>query len=107
MRRRANCFARDTRGARLAVAMKCALRKLAAMLKESGSEVRPPLSGEFGWQGGMVTKGRAGNLVAAFSGGHSKDDLPYWRRGLRFWRFYFDRARCDTGLGLIEIYDVQ
>ena len=32
--------------------------EMAATLRDSGSGVRPPLTGEFGWQGGVVAKGK-------------------------------------------------
>ena len=56
--------------------------EMAATLKDSGSGVRPPLTGEFGWQGGVVAKGRTGILIAAFSGGRSEDDVNISRAGL-------------------------
>jgi len=49
--------------------------EMAATLRNSGSGVRPPLTGEFGWQGGVVAKGRTGILIVAFSGGRSEDDV--------------------------------
>jgi hypothetical protein len=55
---------------------------MASTLKDSGSGVRPPLTGEFGWQGGVVAKGRTGILIAAFSGGRSEDDVKVSRAGL-------------------------
>jgi hypothetical protein len=56
--------------------------EMAATLRDSGSGVRPPLTGEFGWQGGVVAKGKAGILIAAFSGGRSEDDVNISRAGL-------------------------
>ena len=56
--------------------------EMADTLKASGSAGRPPLKGEFGWQGGVVAKGRTGILIAAFSGGPSADDVKISQAGL-------------------------
>ena len=56
--------------------------EMASTLKDSGSKARPPMTGEYGWQGGLVKKGKAGILIAAFSGGPSADDLKVSRAGL-------------------------
>jgi len=34
--------------------------EMADTLKDSGSHVRPPKTGEYGWQGGVVTRGKTG-----------------------------------------------
>jgi hypothetical protein len=49
--------------------------EMADTLRDSGSGVRPPLIGEYGWQGGVVAKGKTGTLIAAFSGGPSEEDV--------------------------------
>jgi hypothetical protein len=56
--------------------------EMAATLVNSGTAARKPLTGEFGWQGGVVRKGEAGLLIAAFSGGPSEDDVKVSRAGL-------------------------
>ena len=56
--------------------------EMADTLKDSGSQVRPPMTGEFGWQGGVIVHDKAGYLIAAFSGGKSEDDLAISRAGL-------------------------
>jgi hypothetical protein len=56
--------------------------EMADTLKDSGSGVRPPMTGENGWQGGVVAKGKTGILIAAFSGGRSEDDVKASRAGL-------------------------
>ncbi len=56
--------------------------EMADTLKDSGSGVRPPMTGEYGWQGGVVAKGKTGILIAAFSGGRSEDDVKVSRAGL-------------------------
>jgi len=50
--------------------------------KDSGSQVRPPMTGEFGWSGGVIARGKAGYLIAAFSGGKSEDDVAVSHAGL-------------------------
>ena len=56
--------------------------EMADTLKDSGSQVRPPLTGEFGWSGGVIVHGRSGYLIAAFSGGKSEDDVQVSRAGV-------------------------
>lgn len=56
--------------------------EMAESLKDSGSAGRPPMTGEFGWSGGVIAKGRTGYLIAAFSGGPSEDDVRVSRAGL-------------------------
>ena len=56
--------------------------EMADTLQASGSGVRPPLKGEYGWGGGVIAKGKAGYLFAAFSGGSSADDVKAAQAGL-------------------------
>jgi len=56
--------------------------EMASTLKDSGSGIRAPYTGEFGWQGGVVAKGRTGWLIVAFSGGPSEDDVKISKAGL-------------------------
>jgi hypothetical protein len=56
--------------------------EMADTLKDSGSNIRPPMTGEYGWQGGVVAKGKTGIVIAAFSGGSSADDVKASRAGL-------------------------
>ena len=56
--------------------------EMAETLKDSGSAGRPPMTGETGWQGGLIKKGRTGYLIAAFSGGPSESDLKVSQAGL-------------------------
>jgi hypothetical protein len=56
--------------------------EMADTLKASGSGVRKPMKGEFGWQGGVIQKGKTGYLIAAFSGGKSEDDVKVSQAGL-------------------------
>ena len=55
---------------------------MADTLKPSGSGVRPPKKGEFGWQGGWSAQGKNGYLIAAFSGGRSSDDVQVCQTGV-------------------------
>jgi uncharacterized protein len=50
--------------------------------KNSGSKIRPPLTGEFGWEGGVIVRGKSGYIIAAFSGGQSSDDVQVSRVGV-------------------------
>ncbi len=56
--------------------------EMAATLVDSGTAARKPMTGEFGWPGGVVRKGETGLLIAAFSGGPSEDDVKISRAGL-------------------------
>jgi uncharacterized protein len=63
--------------------------EMADTLKDSGTSGRPPMTGEFGWNGGVIVRGKWGYLIAAFSGGKSEDDVKVSRAGL---------AQLQTGL---------
>ena len=63
--------------------------EMADTLKDSGSHVRPPMTGEFGWTGGVIVRGKNGYLIGAFSGGKSEDDVQVSRAGV---------AELKTGL---------
>jgi hypothetical protein len=56
--------------------------EMAETLKDSGHAGRPPMTGETGWQGGLIKKGKTGYLIAAFSGGSSESDLKVSQAGL-------------------------
>ena len=56
--------------------------EMAETLKDSGHAGRPPMTGETGWQGGLIKKGKSGYLIAAFSGGPSESDLKVSQAGL-------------------------
>ncbi len=57
--------------------------EMADTLKDSGSHVRAPMTGEFGWSGGVIVRGKTGYLIAAFSGGKSEDDVLVSRAGVK------------------------
>jgi hypothetical protein len=56
--------------------------EMADTLKDSGSKVREPMTGEYGWQGGAIKRGKSGYWIAAFSGGKSEDDYQVSKAGL-------------------------
>jgi hypothetical protein len=56
--------------------------EMADTLKNSGSQVRPPMIGEVGWTGGVILRGKTGYLIAAFSGGKSEDDVKVSQAGV-------------------------
>jgi hypothetical protein len=56
--------------------------EMADTLKNSGSHVRPPLTGEFGWNGGAIARGKHGYLIAAFSGGKGDQDFSVSTAGI-------------------------
>jgi hypothetical protein len=56
--------------------------EMAETLQDSGTAKRPPMTGEFGWQGGVILKTKSGYIVVAFSGGKSEDDVQVSKAGL-------------------------
>lgn len=56
--------------------------EMAETLKDSGTAQLPPMTGEFGWQGGVIARGKSGYIIVAFSGGKSPDDVAISRAGL-------------------------
>lgn len=70
------------RGANLLAIAYSKAAEMAETLKDSGNAGRPPMGGETGWQGGLIKKGKAGYLIAAFSGGPSESDLKVSQAGL-------------------------
>jgi hypothetical protein len=56
--------------------------EMADTLENSGTAKRAPMTGEFGWQGGLVVRVKAGYVIVAFSGGKSEDDVEVSRSGL-------------------------
>ena len=56
--------------------------EMADTLKDSGGGTRPPMIGEYGWQGGVIARTKSGYVIAAFSGGKSEDDVEISRSGL-------------------------
>ena len=56
--------------------------EMAETLKDSGTSGKTPMTGEFGWQGGVMTRVPNGYIIVAFSGGKSEDDAETSRAGL-------------------------
>jgi hypothetical protein len=56
--------------------------EMADTQKNSGTSGRAPMTGEYGWEGGVVARGKTGILIAAFSGGASAQDVQVSRAGL-------------------------
>lgn len=56
--------------------------EMADTQKDSGSGVRKPFTGEYGWEGGVTARGKAGIIIVAFSGGVSADDVKVSHAGL-------------------------
>lgn len=56
--------------------------EMANTLKDSGTSGKPPMTGEFGWQGGVMAKVPSGTIIVAFSGGKSEDDIEVSKAGL-------------------------
>jgi hypothetical protein len=56
--------------------------EMANTLKDSGTSGHPPMTGEFGWQGGVMARIANGYIIVAFSGGKSEDDVEVSKAGL-------------------------
>jgi len=56
--------------------------EMADTLQDSGTVKRPPMTGEFGWQGGVIARVKTGYVIVAFSGGKSEEDVQVSRAGL-------------------------
>jgi hypothetical protein len=56
--------------------------EMASTLLDSGTAKRPPMTGEFGWQGGVVLQVKGSYVIVAFSGGKSEDDVQVSKAGL-------------------------
>ncbi len=56
--------------------------EMADTLVDSGTSNRTPMTGEFGWQGGVIARTKTGYVIAAFSGGKSEDDKAVSQSGI-------------------------
>jgi hypothetical protein len=56
--------------------------EMADTLENSGTAKRPPMTGEFGWQGGIIAQVKSGHIIVSFSGGKSEDDVEVSKAGL-------------------------
>jgi uncharacterized protein GlcG (DUF336 family) len=77
-----NAPSEKNRGANLLAIAYSKAAEMAETLKDSGTAGRAPMTGETGWQGGLIRKGRTGYLIAAFSGGPSEADVKVSQAGL-------------------------
>ena len=57
--------------------------EMAETLKNSGSGIREPKLGEFGWQGGIIKKVKEGYILSAFSGATGEQDVEIATVGLK------------------------
>ncbi|HEY3372112.1 MAG TPA: hypothetical protein VGK10_14755 [Prolixibacteraceae bacterium] len=67
--------------------------EMADTFKDSGSGVRKPLTGEFGWQGGAIKKVEGGYLLATFSGASGEQDFAVSTEGLNYLYPYFSSKK--------------
>lgn len=72
----------NDKGANLLAIAYAKAAEAADSLKPSGSAGRPLMTGEYGWPGSVIRKGRRGYWIAAFSGGKSEDDVALSNAGL-------------------------
>ena len=56
--------------------------EMARTLVNSGTSTGTIMTGEFGWQGGVVEHVKGGYLIVSFSGGKSEDDVQVSKAGL-------------------------
>ncbi|MDR3772159.1 MAG: hypothetical protein P4L26_02360 [Terracidiphilus sp.] len=56
--------------------------EMARTLVNSGTSTGPIMTGEFGWQGGVMERVKGGFLIVSFSGGKSEDDVEVSKAGL-------------------------
>lgn len=56
--------------------------EMAVTHKDSGNGERKDITGEFGWQGGVIIKVDSGYLVGTFSGGTGQQDADVAKEGL-------------------------
>jgi len=60
---------------------------------DSGSGIRKPLTGEYGWQGGTIRKVEGGYILAVFSGGSGEQDLAVSKEGLDYLLKYYSNKK--------------
>jgi hypothetical protein len=70
------------KGANLLAIAYAKASEMADTHEDSGDAKRPPMTGEFGWEGGVIARTRTGFVIVAFSGGKSEDDVQISRAGL-------------------------
>ena len=65
--------------------------EMADTFKDSGSGIRKPLTGEYGWQGGTIRKVEGGYILAVFSGGSGEQDFAVASEGLNWLYQYYSK----------------
>ena len=58
--------------------------EMADTYKDSGSGVREPLFGEFGYQGGILKKVHSGYILSVFSGATGEQDVELAKQGINW-----------------------
>ncbi|RXH57841.1 hypothetical protein [Granulicella sibirica] len=72
----------DNKGSNLLAVVYSKAAEMADTLQNSGGKIRPPMTGELGWEGGVIAHTKNGYVIAAFSGGKSEDDVQVSKAGL-------------------------
>ena len=67
--------------------------EMADTFKDSGSGIRKPLTGEFGWQGGAIKKVEGGYILATFSGASGEQDFAVASEGLNWLYQYYSKNK--------------
>jgi hypothetical protein len=67
--------------------------EMADTFQDSGSGIRPPLKGEYGYQGGVIRKVSSGYIIAVFSGGSSAQDKEIAIEGADLLVKYFNSKK--------------
>ena len=63
--------------------------EMAVTLQDSGNEERKAITGEFGYQGGVLVKVKGGYLIASFSGGTGQEDADVAKEGIDWLAKYY------------------
>jgi len=74
--------AADRKGNNLLAIAYAKSAEMARTLVNSGTSTGPIMTGEFGWQGGVVEQVKGGWVIVSFSGGKSEDDVQVSKAGL-------------------------
>ncbi|MES2277663.1 MAG: hypothetical protein V4592_16680 [Bacteroidota bacterium] len=64
--------------------------EMADTYQDSGNGIRPPMKGEYGYQGGVIRKVSSGYIMAVFSGGSPAQDKEAATAGAELLAKYFD-----------------
>lgn len=64
--------------------------EMADTYHDSGSDIRPPLKGEYGYKGGVIRKINRGYIMAVFSGGSPDQDKEAATAGMEVLAKYFE-----------------